>query len=213
MNNKPAFFRRFTTALILTAVFSISMTGSASASIGSLDLMELLGLRAPAQAPPAPPPPPPPVEAPAPPPVAAATGADPAAQALPAGSGSGRRVVYAVGAQRVWLVNEDGSLRGTWLVSGRAGEPRPGNYSVFSRSRHARAKAPGITMEYMVRFVRTAGLPIGFHAIPVNRRGAQIQSVEELGTFQSLGCVRQRYEDAVVMWEFAQIGTPVIVLR
>lgn len=133
--------------------------------------------------------------------------------AVPAGSGAGRRVVYALNQQRVWLVNDDGSTFGTWLVSGRAGEPNPGNYSVFSRSRHARAAAPGITMEFMVRFVRTRGLPIGFHSIPVNRSGRQIQSIEQLGTYQSLGCVRQRYEDAVVMWEFAQIGTPVIVVR
>jgi lipoprotein-anchoring transpeptidase ErfK/SrfK len=163
----------------------------------------------PASAPAAPPP------SDVPPPPAAAAAAAPAAtldaSSIPANSGSGRRVVYSVSSQRVWLVNEDGSLHGTWLVSGRAGEPNPGNYSVFSRSRHARAQRPGITMEYMVRFVRTSGLPIGFHSIPVNRRGAKIQSIEELGTYQSLGCVRQRYEDAVVMWEFAQIGTPVIV--
>lgn len=207
---------RTVTTILLSAVFLVSMTGSASAFIGQLDLAALLGLRPPPAAPPAPPPPPPAdPDAATPPAVAAAPVAVtdiPGAPPVPAGSGAGRRVVYALGAQRVWLVNEDESLHGTWLVSGRAGEPKPGSYSVFSRSRHARAQAPGITMEFMVRFVRTAGLPIGFHSIPVNRRGVPIQSVEELGTYQSLGCVRQRYEDAVVMWEFAQIGTPVIVL-
>ncbi len=215
MNNKRPAFTRFATALLLSAVFSFSMTGSAAASIGELDWAGLLGLHGPPQPPP-PSSPPPPVDAqtpPAPPaPVAAAPAGDLRPQAVPPGSGSGRRVVYAVGAQRVWLVNEDESLHGTWLVSGRAGEPNPGNYAVFSRSRHARAKVPGVTMEYMVRFARTPGLPIGFHAIPVNRRGAQIQSVDELGSYQSLGCVRQRYEDAVTMWNFAQIGTPVNVL-
>lgn len=208
--------QRFAATALLAGMFLASLTGTAAAAdgIGSLDLLALLGLKpapvAPAAAPPAPAPPPSDV-----PP--AATASAPAAvstldaSSIPANSGSGRRVVYSVSQQRVWLVNEDGSLHGTWLVSGRAGEPNPGNYSVFSRSRHARAQRPGITMEYMVRFVRTAGLPIGFHSIPVNRRGAQIQTVQQLGTYQSLGCVRQRYEDAVVMWEFAQIGTPVIV--
>lgn len=226
MTNKRLLRVRTFTALMLASVFFASMTGNAAAFIGSLDLSGLLGIQHASQAPPPqvypsspddlPPPPPPPAPAglPAPPPaVATAPASDLNAHAVPAGSGSGRRVVYAVSAQRVWLVNEDGSLHGSWLVSGRRGEPNPGSYSVFSRSRHASAKAPGITMEYMVRFVRTAGLPIGFHSIPVNRRGAQIQTVEELGTFQSLVCVRQRYEDAVVMWNFAQIGTPVIVLR
>jgi lipoprotein-anchoring transpeptidase ErfK/SrfK len=195
----------------MAGLFStVSPVAASAASIGELDLLGLLGLRGPAPAAPAAAPPvaaPPAGQvAPAPPPM-------PDATAIPPGSGAGRRVVYPVTQQRVWLVNEDGSLHGTWLVSGRAGEPNPGTYSVFSRSRHARAQKPGITMEYMVRFVRTAGLPIGFHSIPVNRRGVQIQTVEQLGTFQSLGCVRQRYEDAVVMWDFAQIGTPVVVLQ
>lgn len=202
---------RFATAVLLTGIFVGTMTGTAAAgTIGELDLLALLGLRAPS-APAAASAPinvAPPVDTAAPAPAAVALDAS----SIPANSGAGRRVVYAVTAQRVWLVNDDGSLLGTWLVSGRAGEPNPGSYAVFSRSRHARAQRPGITMEFMVRFARTPGLPIGFHAIPVNRRGAQIQSIEQLGSFQSLGCVRQRYEDAAVMWDFAQIGTPVIVL-
>jgi lipoprotein-anchoring transpeptidase ErfK/SrfK len=206
---------RFATTVLLAGMFMASLTGTAAAAdgIGSLDILGLLGLKPPPVTPASAPAAPPPSDVP-PPPAAAAAAAPAAtldASSIPANSGSGRRVVYSVSSQRVWLVNEDGSLHGTWLVSGRAGEPNPGNYSVFSRSRHARAQRPGITMEYMVRFVRTSGLPIGFHSIPVNRRGAKIQSIEELGTYQSLGCVRQRYEDAVVMWEFAQIGTPVIV--
>jgi lipoprotein-anchoring transpeptidase ErfK/SrfK len=206
---------RFATTVLLAGMFMASLTGTAAAAdgIGSLDILGLLGLKPPPVTPASAPAAPPPSDVP-PPPAAAAAAAPAAtldASSIPANSGSGRRVVYSVSSQRVWLVNEDGPLHGTWLVSGRAGEPNPGNYSVFSRSRHARAQRPGITMEYMVRFVRTSGLPIGFHSIPVNRRGAKIQSIEELGTYQSLGCVRQRYEDAVVMWEFAQIGTPVIV--
>lgn len=205
--------QRFATTVLLAGMFLASLTGTAAAAdgIGSLDILGLLGLKPPPVAQASAPAPPPPGDVPPPPAAAAAPAATLDASSIPANSGAGRRVVYSVSQQRVWLVNEDGSLHGTWLVSGRAGEPKPGSYSVFSRSRNARAQRPGITMEYMVRFVRTSGLPIGFHSIPVNRRGAKIQSIEQLGTYQSLGCVRQRYEDAVVMWEFAQIGTPVIV--
>lgn len=212
MKAKRPLTLRFATTILVAGLFSASLTGTASAGLGSLDLLGLLGLSPPSSLPATPPPPPPPADVPAAPEAAAPAAASALdASSIPPNSGSGRRVVYSVSRQRVWLVNEDGTLHGTWLVSGRAGEPRPGNYSVFSRSRHARAQKPGITMEFMVRFVRTSGLPIGFHSIPVNRRGAQIQTVQQLGTYQSLGCVRQRYGDAAVMWEFAQIGTPVIV--
>ncbi|HEX2259474.1 MAG TPA: L,D-transpeptidase, partial [Actinomycetota bacterium] len=161
-----------------------------------------------------PPPPPPPADpaiAPMPPPAPASAPAT-ANTALPANSGAGRRVVYEVSKQRVWLVEAGESVIGTWPVSGRRGEPNPGTYSVFSRSRWANAKIPGVRMEYMVRFAPTQGLDIGFHAIPVNRRGRPIQSEQQLGTFQSLGCVRQSRPDAIRMWDFAQIGTPVVVL-
>ena len=129
---------------------------------------------------------------------------------LPADSGSGRRVVYSVSGQRVWLVEADERVSASWLVSGRRGIPRPGFYKVFSRSRWARAPSR-VRMEFMVRFVRTRGLPIGFHAIPINRRGAPIQSESELGQFRSKGCVRQARSNAEVMWGFAQMGTPVTV--
>lgn len=68
-------------------------------------------------------------------------------------------------------------------------------------------------MEFMVRFARGRRLAIGFHSIPVRRRGgAPIQSEAELGQFRSAGCVRQSYADAARMWEFAHLGTPVVVL-
>ena len=67
-------------------------------------------------------------------------------------------------------------------------------------------------MQYMVRFARGRTLAIGFHSIPVRRNGSAIQTVEQLGTFRSAGCVRQRVEDAAKMWDFAGVGTPVVVV-
>ena len=37
------------------------------------------------------------------------------------------------------------------------------------------------------------------------------QTVDELGTPQSHGCVRQERDDAIALWEFAPIGTEVEV--
>ena len=56
--------------------------------------------------------------------------------ALPAGSGSGRRVVFSEGQQRVWLVSDAGDVLRTYLVSGSIYDNLdPGTYAVFSRSR------------------------------------------------------------------------------
>ena len=131
---------------------------------------------------------------------------------LPADSGTGRRVVYSLSQQRVWLVAEtpEGEkVEHTYLVSGRKGYPKPGTYSVFSTSRHTRAGS--LRMEYMVRFTRSRRTNVGFHSIPVNRRGAPIQSEAELGQYRSRGCVRQRLSDAAYLWNFAPVGTKVVV--
>ncbi len=131
----------------------------------------------------------------------------------PADSGVGRRAVYAVEQQRVWLIEADETIVRSYLVSGRAGTPSPGNYNVFSRSRHTTSIGGGARMELMVRFAWGRNAAIGFHSIPVNSRGAPLQTDAELGTYRSAGCVRQNWDDAVAMWDFGQVGTPVVVVK
>jgi lipoprotein-anchoring transpeptidase ErfK/SrfK len=45
-----------------------------------------------------------------------------------------------VAQQRVWLVEQDEQVSASWLVSGRKGTPKPGTYSVYSRSRWSSSK-------------------------------------------------------------------------
>ncbi len=132
--------------------------------------------------------------------------------ALPPGSGAGRRIVFSESQQRVWLVGLSGEVTRTYLVSGSATDNLdPGTYQVFSRSRHAVGIDDSGTMEYFVRFTHgDAGAAIGFHTIPVDE-GERVQTVAQLGTPLSHGCIRQRTPDAVALWEFAPIGTTVVV--
>jgi hypothetical protein len=136
----------------------------------------------------------------------------PSAPPVPANSGTGRRIVYANSAHRVWLVEADGRVARTYLVSGRANTPRPGTYSVFSKSPTAWAGYDGITMKHMVRFARGTNLAIGFHAIPRDRWGRPLQTEAQLGTYRSSGCVRQADRDAEFLYGWAPVGTRVVVL-
>lgn len=129
---------------------------------------------------------------------------------LPAGSGAGRRIVYSNSQQRIWLVEGNESIAASWLVSGRRGVPRPGAYGVFSKSRYSSAHGGRVRMEFMVRFARGRRLAIGFHSIPVGRRGP-LQTEAQLGTFRSAGCVRQLRANAETLWNWAPIGTRVVV--
>ena len=132
---------------------------------------------------------------------------------VPTDSGTGRRVVYSKGIQRVWLIEADGTLVDTHRVSGRLDQPKYGTYAVWSRSTFTCArKRPDICMRFMVRFAyANSGDNIGFHEIPV-RDGVPLQADDELGDPLSGGCVRQATPDAVLMWEWAQLGTVVVVV-
>ena len=134
---------------------------------------------------------------------------------LPANTGTGRRIVYSKGRQRVWAVDSAGRVIKTHLVSGNIhwAKPQLGTYSVFSRSRYTYALSnPTIKWGYMVRFAKgPSGDNIGFHEIPT-QYGYPVQSVSQLGTPLSGGCVRQAVPDAIWMWNWAYIGTKVVVI-
>ena len=131
---------------------------------------------------------------------------------VPAGSGSGRRVVFSEAEQRVWLVTAAGTVRRTHLVSGSLTDNlRPGTYEVWSRSRWAVGIDDSGVMEYFVRFAHGKRAAIGFHSIPT-KDGEPLQTRAQLGTPQSHGCIRQALPDAVATWRFATSGTTVVVV-
>lgn len=132
---------------------------------------------------------------------------------VPANSGSGRRIVYSRSQQRIWAVNADGTIAKTHRVSGRRYEPYAGTYYVYSRSLHTySANDPSVRWRYMVRFAYgPQGGRIGFHEIP-NRNGVPLQTREQLGLPLSAGCVRQSTADARWIWDWAPVGTKVVVL-
>ncbi|GAA5156537.1 hypothetical protein GCM10023340_44680 [Nocardioides marinquilinus] len=134
---------------------------------------------------------------------------------LPADSGDGRRVVFSETEQRVWLVDDDGTVERTYLVSGSLTDNLdPGTYEVFSRSEDA-IGIDGSEMKLFVRFTRgPSGAAIGFHTIPTDPTDGdqRMQTIAQLGTPRSHGCIRQATPDAKAMWDFADDGTTVVVV-
>ncbi len=55
-------------------------------------------------------------------------------------------MVYSLNQQRVWLVEENGTVSGSWLVSGRPNIPKPGEYHVYSRSLWSRSGSARLLM-------------------------------------------------------------------
>ena len=134
---------------------------------------------------------------------------------IPPNSGTGQRIIYSNSGERVWVVDGNGKLIRAFLVSGKKGVPTPGTYHVMSQSRYTQSKfvTPVIHMEYMTRFAISPNKKntIGFHAIP-SRDGVPMQTPAQLGTFQSGGCVRMLADNAIFIFNWATVGTKVVVL-
>lgn len=124
--------------------------------------------------------------------------------AVPADSGTGTRVVYALSDRRVWLVDAKGKASRTFEVMPSAVTAVPGTYTVTSRSGTVQG-SDGVPIEHVVRFASVDDVAIGFSA-------AQDGSMEEPDPTLKAGGVRMTREDGNAMWTFATVSVKVVVV-
>ncbi|WP_351226495.1 hypothetical protein [Streptomyces sp. NPDC002133] len=123
---------------------------------------------------------------------------------LPAKSGTGMRVVYALTEQRVWLVDEKGLPSRTFAVMPSTVNPLSGQYVVTSRSGSIRG-SDGVQIEHVVRFANVDGVHVGFSA-------AVDGSMPAPDPEKKTGGVRMKRADGDALWTFATIGSKVVVV-
>ena len=133
---------------------------------------------------------------------------------VPTKSGSGRRVVYKNSLQWIWVIDSQDNVVRVMPVSGRRGVPSVGTYKVNSQSlRSYSLDYEGVWFNNMTRFaLGPEGGNIGFHAIPT-KNGKPLQTVDQLGSFQGSGCLRLLPVDAKFIFEFAKVGTTIVVVN
>ncbi|WP_206336374.1 L,D-transpeptidase [Streptomyces torulosus] len=124
---------------------------------------------------------------------------------LPKGSGTGERVVYSLDEDRVWLVGANEKVTRTFEVTPSAVDPTPASYTVTSRSA-AITGSDGTPIEHVVRFASIDGVVIGFSA-------AVDGSTPQPDPAVKTGGIRESRKDGKAMWQFAGIGTKVVVVK
>ncbi|HEY3834236.1 MAG TPA: L,D-transpeptidase [Acidimicrobiia bacterium] len=135
----------------------------------------------------------------------------PTGPAVPANSGSGRRIVYSNSQQRIWVIEANGVVTYSWLVSGRTGTPPFGTYSI--QRRLAPDTAGDLILPYFQGFLRgSSGKWFGFHGIPLNPNGTPIEPDDQLGRPESHGCIRLSQADAAILWTWGTLGTVVVAV-
>ncbi|MCX5439079.1 MULTISPECIES: hypothetical protein [unclassified Streptomyces] len=125
--------------------------------------------------------------------------------AVPAQSGTGERVVYSVGDERVWLIAEGGKAQRTFTVAPSTVDPPAGKYVVTSRSASITG-SDGVPIEHVVRFANVNGIAIGFSA-------AVDGSMPQPDPAKKTGGIREKRADGDAMWEFATIGKKIVVIQ
>ncbi|MFF3639747.1 hypothetical protein [Streptomyces sp. NPDC002564] len=124
--------------------------------------------------------------------------------AVPAQSGSGKRVVYSLEDDRVWLVEQSGKPQITFKVTPGTVDPAPGTYTVSSRSGSVTG-TDGKPIEHVVRFTTVDGIAIGFSA-------AVDGSTPKPDPSQKTGGIRESRAHGDAMWQFAVISQKVVVV-
>ena len=128
----------------------------------------------------------------------------PSRTALPPRSGEGRRVVYALGAERVWLVAADGTVQRSYPVKPSTVDPAPGTYTVTSKTPRVTG-SDGVPIEHVVIFTSVDGVVVGFSA-------AVDGSLADPDPSLRTGGIRQARADGAALWRFAEVGTQVVVV-
>jgi LysM repeat protein len=130
---------------------------------------------------------------------------------LAGASPSNKAIIVDVSDQRVY-VYENGQLIWTFIAStgipGR--ETARGNFYIQNKLPMAYAATWNLQMPYWLGFYWAGPLQNGFHALPILANGQRLWE-GLLGSPASYGCVILSDYDAQLLYEWAEIGTPVTV--
>jgi LysM repeat protein len=141
--------------------------------------------------------------------IPAADALAPAPAAAPAGTA--KSIVVDVSEQRAYIY-ENGLLRWTFVVS--TGMPPTetlrGHFYIQNKIPNAYASTWDLQMPNWLGFYWAGPLQNGFHALPIMSNGVRLWS-GLLGQKASYGCVILSVADAQLLYDWADIGTPVTV--
>lgn len=122
-----------------------------------------------------------------------------------------KAIVVDRGSQTVTLYQANGTPAGQFRCATGVNSPQLGTYTITGRKDKTSYKNENLTLAYFVQFTKTdAGDNIGFHAIPRDKTGTQVGSLEESDPH---GNVRIEFDKAKLLFTWAPNGTKVIVQR
>ncbi|MEU8935729.1 hypothetical protein AB0D30_38310 [Streptomyces sp. NPDC048409] len=131
----------------------------------------------------------------------------PKAPDVPAASGTGRRVVYSLGAKRVWTVDASDKATRTFTVWPGTVSPDPGTYTI-SKTLSATTGSDGVQIEHVLYFAAKSGLSVAFS------NAADGSSPPPAAADKQTSGIRMRKADGAALWTFGtEPNTKVTVVK
>ncbi|KES02953.1 hypothetical protein BU52_33200 [Streptomyces toyocaensis] len=126
--------------------------------------------------------------------------------AVPADSGTGRRIVYSLDQKRVWLVDASDAARRSFPVWPGTVSPDPGSYTIGTRT-EAATGSDGVAVEHILYFAAKSGIFLGFS------NAVDGSSPPPAAPDAKTGGIRMTKDDGKALWTFGTAGTTVRVVE
>ncbi len=124
-----------------------------------------------------------------------------------------KKIVVDISEQRCWRYEGD-VLLNTWRCStGRNNSTAIGTFRVQSKLRKAYGSAWGIWMPYWLGIYWAGSTENGFHGLPWDAKTGARTWAGLVGTPITYGCIMLNDEAMKQLWEWADIGTVVVIRR
>ncbi len=129
----------------------------------------------------------------------------------PTPSGSGKRILIDLSEQHLYAYQGDSLVYSFVASTGMAGaRTMPGSFRVLDKIPNAYAATWDLQMPYWLGIYWAGPLENGIHALPILSNGQRLWE-GYLGTPVSYGCIILGTEEARQLYEWAEVGTPVVI--
>jgi LysM repeat protein len=123
----------------------------------------------------------------------------------------GKRIVVDLSEQHLYAYQGDTLIHSFVVSTGMAGaNTAPGTYKVLDKYPNAYASTWNLQMPHWLGIYWAGSLENGIHALPILPNGQRLWE-GYLGTPVSYGCVILGTQEARTLYDWAEVGTPVII--
>lgn len=133
-----------------------------------------------------------------------------ASASAPAAASGGKRIVIDLSEQHLYAYQGETLVYSFVASTGMGGGTRTGTFHVLDKYPNAYASTWNLQMPYWLGIYWAGALENGIHALPILGNGQRLWE-GYLGTPVSYGCIILGTQEALTLYEWAEVGTSVVI--